>query len=186
MDRNASIVDDLPELADTYDERGFLDEIEFQDTDLPPWPEDWSAKSKANESDNHEATRSTAVEDQATFHEDLGGLLSRLFQRLRNASAAEGRDILKELNFVNGTSEDPCQKWLNSRDKLEKVFLGRRASDKRRLGSIVCRCSTKSVIPVLQVVSPRCPPVLANTPAISFTTTKFGTTGRRSISGGGT
>ncbi|XP_076226700.1 uncharacterized protein LOC116432569 [Nomia melanderi] len=121
LDRNASVVDDLPELMDSYDKRGLLDDLEFQDTELS-WPED---SFKANDSD-HEATRPTAVYDQPTFHEDLGGLLSRLFQRLRNASAAE--DILKELNFVNGASEDPCQKWLNSRDKLEKVFLGGLAS----------------------------------------------------------
>ncbi|XP_076296737.1 uncharacterized protein LOC143216973 [Lasioglossum baleicum] len=125
VERNVS-----SESMDSFDDRSLLDEIEFQDTSLPSWAEDWSKKDRLNETDNYgdETARRSAVEDQTAFHEGLGVLLGRLFQSLRNASGVEGRDILKELNFVNGSSEDPCQKWLNSRDKLEKVFLGGLAS----------------------------------------------------------
>ncbi|KAK2575729.1 hypothetical protein KPH14_012118 [Odynerus spinipes] len=57
--------------------------------------------------------------------DDLSTLLTRLFQILRNTSVEDSREILKELNFVGETvDEDPCQKWLNSKDKLEEAFLG--------------------------------------------------------------
>ncbi|KZC09116.1 Isthmin-1, partial [Dufourea novaeangliae] len=131
-ERNGSGAVDDPlgsELIESYDERGLLEDIEFEDTNMPSWIDAWSKKDKRNRSDDYgDETRSTsiymAIDDQVTFHEGLGVLLSKLFQSLRNASAVEGRDIFKELNFVNATNEDPCQKWLNSRDKLEKVFLG--------------------------------------------------------------
>ncbi|XP_071865008.1 uncharacterized protein isoform X1 [Bombus fervidus] len=69
-----------------------------------------------------------AIDDQVMFHDSLSVIVSKLFQNLRNVSAADGQKIFKELDFVNGTNEDPCQKWLDSKDKLEQVFLGGLAS----------------------------------------------------------
>lgn len=66
----------------------------------------------------------SAIDDQVTFHDSLSVIVSKLFQNLRNVSAADRQKIFKELDFVNGTNEDPCQKWLDSKDKLEQVFLG--------------------------------------------------------------
>nr|XP_033337037.1 uncharacterized protein LOC117226604 isoform X2 [Megalopta genalis] len=114
---------------DSFVARGLL-EIEFQDTSLPFWLEDWLKKNRTNETDDYGVETASPLninasfEDQTAFHEGLGVLLTRLLQSLRNTSIVERRNILKELNFVNETSEDPCQKWLNSRDKIEKVFLG--------------------------------------------------------------
>lgn len=65
-----------------------------------------------------------AIDDQVMFHDSLSVIVSKLFQNLRNVSAADGQKIFKELDFVNSTNEDPCQKWLDSKDKLEQVFLG--------------------------------------------------------------
>ncbi|XP_078037346.1 uncharacterized protein LOC144470269 [Augochlora pura] len=118
---------------DSIGERGLL-EIEFQDSRLPFWLEDWLKKDRTNETDDYGDEMASPLdiyasfEDQTAFHEGLGILLARLLQSLRNTSIVEGRDIFKELNFVNETSEDPCQKWLNSRDKIEKVFIGGLAS----------------------------------------------------------
>lgn len=74
--------------------------------------------------DTHPSVLYSAIDDQITMHESLSVLLSKLFQSLRNASTTSNQDIFKELNIMNGTNEDPCQKWLNSKDKLEQVFLG--------------------------------------------------------------
>ncbi|XP_053978245.1 uncharacterized protein LOC128876145 [Hylaeus volcanicus] len=115
------------ELTDSYGGRVLQDEIELEDTITPSW-EDTSSKKQEIDKDNGYSDIYADIDDQVTFHESFGVLLTKLFQSLRNASVANGRDILKELNFVNTTNEDPCQKWLNSRDKLEKVFLGGLAS----------------------------------------------------------
>ncbi|XP_076628834.1 uncharacterized protein LOC143345515 isoform X2 [Colletes latitarsis] len=118
---------------DSFDGRALSDEIEVEDANTPSWVDARSRKQEFEKNDDyadmaHPSAIYTAIDDQVTFHESLGVLLSKLFQSLRNASVANGRDILKELNFVNATNEDPCQKWLNSKDKLEKVFLGGLAS----------------------------------------------------------
>ncbi|XP_076239520.1 uncharacterized protein LOC143182429 [Calliopsis andreniformis] len=115
------------ELIDSYDERILSDEIELEDTNVPSWMKTRSKKDEIDESnefmeETHLSAIYSSIDDQLTFHESLSVLLSKLFQSLRNVS--DGQNILKELNFVNATNEDPCQKWLNSRDKIEKVFLG--------------------------------------------------------------
>lgn len=123
MEQDASIT----ELTDSYDERLLPEEIELEDANVPSWMEAGPKKNDGGNDYPDEDRPSTiyaAVDDQVIF-QSLGGLLSKLFQGTRNATAAEGRGIFKELNFVNATNEDPCQKWLDSRDELEKIFLGR-------------------------------------------------------------
>ncbi|XP_029046203.2 uncharacterized protein LOC114877593 [Osmia bicornis bicornis] len=124
---NTSIVDNAAEsdLLDTYDERVLSDEIEFEKTEASFSAKGQTKKNEVEENVDYEEDVSPFyIEDQVEMPESLGALLSKLFQSLRNASATESHDIFKELNFVNATNEDPCQKWLNSKDKLEKVFLG--------------------------------------------------------------
>ncbi|XP_076672615.1 uncharacterized protein LOC143371379 [Andrena cerasifolii] len=125
-EQDASVTDDPSgsELTDSYDERLLPDEIELEDANVPSWVEAGSKKNDGGDDYPDDARPSAiyaAADDQVVF-QSLGGLLSKLFQGTRNAT--EGRDIFKQLNFVNATNEDPCQKWLNSRDELEKIFLG--------------------------------------------------------------
>ena len=123
-EQDASITEDPPgsELTDSYDEPLLPDEIELEDANVPSWMDSGSKKDDMVDDYPDEAWDSAA--DDRVIFQSLGGLLSKLFQDSRNATDAEGRDILKQLNFVNATNEDPCQKWLNSRDELEKIFLG--------------------------------------------------------------
>lgn len=116
-------------LTDLNDERFVASEIECDGTERSARKKSRSSKDEIVEnSDYMDEVRSLAVysamDDQVILHESLSVLLSKLFQSLRNASTTDEQDILKQLSFVNGTSEDPCQKWLDSKDKLERVFLG--------------------------------------------------------------
>lgn len=132
--KNTSIVDNAAEsdLLDTYDERVLSDEIEFEKTEASSKAKGQTKKNEIGENVDYEEDVSPFyIEDQVEMPESLGALLSKLFQSLRNASATESHDIFKELNFVNATNEDPCQKWLNSKDKLEKVFLGKKSPSLR-------------------------------------------------------
>ncbi|KOC69072.1 Isthmin-1 [Habropoda laboriosa] len=126
--RNTSSNDDL-ELLDSYDDGASSGEIELENVDVLPSTKTRLKKEKIGDNTDYTdeiqpSTIYSAIDDQVAIHEGLSVLLSRLFQSLRNASAIGSQDIFKELNFVNTTNEDPCQKWLNSRDKLEHVFLG--------------------------------------------------------------
>ncbi|XP_017756286.1 PREDICTED: uncharacterized protein LOC108548028 [Eufriesea mexicana] len=121
------------ELSDSYDERFIPSEIECDSTDRSAQKKTRSKKDEIIENTDYiDEVRSLAVysamDDQVILHESLSVLLSKLFQSLRNASTSNEQDILKQLNFVNGTNEDPCQKWLDSKDKLEQVFSGSLAS----------------------------------------------------------
>ena len=112
----------------SVDERSTPTEIEFENVDESTRKKGRSKKHSFESADYFDESDSSdvysAIDDRVIFHESLSVLVSKLFQSLRNASATDGREIFKELNFVNGTNEDPCQKWLNSKDKLEQVFLG--------------------------------------------------------------
>ncbi|CAK9794909.1 ism1 [Anthophora quadrimaculata] len=126
--RNVTSSDDL-KLSDSYDEDLSSGEIEFENVDVLPRTKTRLKKVKLDDSTDYTdeiqpSAIYSAIDDQVAIHEGLSVLLSKLFQSLRNASATSNQDIFKELNFVNTTNEDPCQKWLNSRDKLEEVFLG--------------------------------------------------------------
>ncbi|KAK1116788.1 hypothetical protein K0M31_018069 [Melipona bicolor] len=109
------------------DERPTSTEIEFENVDESTRKKGRSKKRSFESTDYFDESDSSdiysAIDDRVIFHESLSVLVSKLFQNLRNASTTEGQEIFKELNFVNGTNEDPCQKWLNSKDKLEQVFL---------------------------------------------------------------
>ncbi|KAK9309540.1 hypothetical protein QLX08_000791 [Tetragonisca angustula] len=111
----------------SVDERSTPTEIEFENVDESTRKKGRSKKHSFESADYFDESDSSdvysAIDDRVIFHESLSVLVSKLFQSLRNASATDGREIFKELNFVNGTNEDPCQKWLNSKDKLEQVFL---------------------------------------------------------------
>lgn len=130
MERNSSTSNlSDEELIASYDEPSVTDEIEYENADQSWKKRDRSKKDEFTEStDYSDEIYSPAVysagDDHVIIHESLSDLLTKLFQSLRNATTTDERNIFKELNFVNGTNEDPCQKWLNSRDKLEQVFLG--------------------------------------------------------------
>lgn len=110
------------------DERSTSAEIEFENVDESTRKKGRFKKHSFESTDYFDESYSSdiysAIDDRVIFHESLSVLVSKLFQSLRNASTTDGQEIFKELNFVNGTNEDPCQKWLNSKDKLEQVFLG--------------------------------------------------------------
>ncbi|XP_043802170.1 uncharacterized protein LOC122719947 isoform X2 [Apis laboriosa] len=115
-------------LIGSYDEPSITDEIEYENVDQSWKKRDRSKKDKFTESTDYSdeiysPAIYSAADDHVIIHESLSDLLAKLFQSLRNATTTDERNIFKELNFVNGTNEDPCQKWLNSRDKLEQVFL---------------------------------------------------------------
>lgn len=131
IERNSSTRSNLSdeELMGSYDELSTTDEIEYENVDQSWKRRDRLKKDKFTEStDYSDEIYSPAIysgaDDHIRMHESLSDLLVKLFQSLRNATTTDERNIFKELNFVNGTNEDPCQKWLNSRDKLEQVFLG--------------------------------------------------------------
>lgn len=150
---------------DSYDERILPDEIYPEDTNAA-WMD--SRKRDIDYPEEHLSALYSSLDDRVVFHESLSALLSKLFQSLRNTSATESRNIFRELNFVNATNEDPCQKWLDSRDRIEKAFLGKwthRGSSGKGSDSSIR----------LQVVCLRCPPARASTPVTFSTTTKFGT-----------
>lgn len=116
-------------LIGSYDEPSITDEIEYENVDRSSRKRDRSKKDEFTESTDYSdeiysPAIYSATDDHVIIHESLSDLLAKLFQSLRNATTTDERNIFKELNFVNGTNEDPCQKWLNSRDKLEQVFLG--------------------------------------------------------------
>ncbi|XP_012152777.1 uncharacterized protein LOC100878541 [Megachile rotundata] len=120
-------VTEIIEEKDAYDEHVLSDEIELEKVEATSNTKSQSKKNEIGENIDYKEDAYPSpfyVEDQVEMPESLGALLSKLFQSLRNASTTKGQDIFKELNFVNATNEDPCQKWLNSKEKLEKVSLG--------------------------------------------------------------
>ncbi|XP_031772451.1 uncharacterized protein LOC100871288 isoform X1 [Apis florea] len=115
-------------LIGSYDEPSITDEIQYENVDRSSKKRERSKKDEFTESTDYSdeiysPAIYSATDDHVIIHESLSDLLAKLFQSLRNATTTDERNIFKELNFVNGTNEDPCQKWLNSRDKLEQVFL---------------------------------------------------------------
>ncbi|CAL7934554.1 unnamed protein product [Xylocopa violacea] len=123
---NASVAD--LELVDSYDEPSISSEIEFESTDPFFTMNNRSKKDEIGDSTDYinqepSSAMYSAIDDHITVSDSLSALLSKLFQSLPNTSATNGQNIFKNLNFVNETNLDPCQKWLNSKDKLEQVFL---------------------------------------------------------------
>lgn len=110
----------------TYNEKE--ENVNFQSEESDTYNErfvvDGYAETKNNATIN-DYVGSTDLSSVSIPADDLSTLLARLFQTLRNTSVEDSQEILKRLNFVGETvDEDPCQKWLNSKDKLEEAFLG--------------------------------------------------------------
>ncbi|XP_076766370.1 uncharacterized protein LOC143433115 [Xylocopa sonorina] len=123
---NVSLAD--LELVDSYEEQSISSEIEFESTDPFFTMSNRSKKDEPGDSMDYisqepSSAMYSAVDDHVAVSDSLSALLSKLFQSLRNTSTTDSQNIFEDLNFVNETNLDPCQKWLNSKDKLEQVFL---------------------------------------------------------------
>lgn len=129
-ERNVSVNEDSSDLetTDSPDERPTASEMEPVGANRSLEAKDQSRKDEVGDGDDYTdeepAAMYSAMDEQFTVPDSLSALLSKLFQSLRNTSTTNEQDIFKDLNFVNGTSEDPCQKWLNSKEKFDEVFLG--------------------------------------------------------------
>lgn len=69
------------------------------------------------------------IDDQIALHDSLATLLTRLFDNLkRNATDNNRQDLIEKFIMPEESShqlnEDLCQRWLDSSNKLEGVFLG--------------------------------------------------------------
>ncbi|XP_017877874.1 uncharacterized protein LOC108623691 isoform X2 [Ceratina calcarata] len=127
-ERNASINQNLSDLklTNSSDGRSTASESElpranpsFQ-TSRKDRPKKGEISDNDDYVDEEPSAMYSAVDEQYAIPESITVLLNKLFQALGNTT--NDQDTLNDSTSTNETTEDPCQKWINSKDKFNDVF----------------------------------------------------------------
>lgn len=88
------------------------------------------ANSKKVSKDNYQyaLSRTRMRRSNEKFNKSLDSLLKTLSESLENSTMDSGVAVLNESNLVGNMhdDEDRCQRWLDTREKIEAIFPGKR------------------------------------------------------------